>query len=395
MLRCIDGEHDRSARPRGRRLAVVAALPPAETAIAAYTVRHLQSDRWATSFYDANPGPRPAAPAGLLPSARVLPADVLRAALDRGHHATVVHVLGNSGHHVKVLDAIMRTRSIPGVRRLAYLHEANLTSAFRTWLGDRLHDLPDAEPAAGGVAWIRRAIAELPDMGRCLRFLAERTDLDGLIVNSVACRDLIVTALGSLAARFAIDVALLPVGPIDAGATRPPGPGDELLIGTFGIAGDGKRLECLAQSVARLARRRPARLVMAGWNTAQYARRTGLDSMRCVQVCDQPADDDLRRLMRQVHVAVQLRETTHGESSAAVAELLAAGTPLVVTGAGSFAELPAEVVSFVAADCPPEALAEVIEAAAARRVAPPDLERILAGLSPDAFARTFAEIVAA
>ena len=395
MLRCIDGEHERSARPRGRRLAVVAALPPAETAIAAYTVRHLQSDRWATSFYDANPGPRPAAPAGLLPSSRVLPADVLRAALDRGHHAAVVHVLGNSGHHVKVLDAIMRTRSIPGVRRLAYLHEANLTSAFRTWLGDRLHDLPDAEPAAGGAAWIRRAIAELPDMGRCLRFLAERTDLDGLIVNSVACRDLIVTALGSLAARFAIDVALLPVGPIDAGATRPPGPGDELLIGTFGIAGDGKRLECLAQSVARLARRRPARLVMAGWNTAQYARRTGLDSMRCVQVCDKPADDDLRRLMRQVHVAVQLRETTHGESSAAVAELLAAGTPLVVTGAGSFAELPAEVVSFVAADCPPEALAEVIEAAAARRVGAGDLARILAGFSPEAFARRFADIVAA
>lgn len=397
MLRLIDGDAGRPARPRphGRRLAVVAALPPAETAIAAYTIRHLQSARWTTSFYDANSGPRPAAPAGLLPSSRVLPAEVLRAALDRGHHGTVVHVLGNSAHHVKVLDAIVRTRSIPGVRRLAYLHEANLTAAFRTWLGVCFDDLPAAEPSGGGAAWIRRSIARLPDMGRCLRFLAERTDLHGLIVNSAACRDLVVAAIGGLANRWSIDVALLPVGPIDAAATRRPDPDDELVVGTFGIAGDGKRLECLARSVALLARRRPARLVMAGWNMARYARRTGIDRLRCVQVCDKPDDDELRRLMRTVHVAAQLRETTHGESSAAVAELLAAGTPLVVTGEGSFAELPPEVVSFVAADCSPETLAEAIEAAAERRMAAADLARILADRSPEAFARRFAEIVAA
>lgn len=397
MLRLIDGAAGRPARPRphGRRLAVVAALPPAETAIAAYTIRHLQSDRWATSFYDANPGPRLAAPAGLLPSSRVLPAEVLRAALDRGHHATVVHVLGNSGHHAKVLNALVHTRSIRGVRRLAYLHEANLTAAFHDWLGDGFHRLPDAEPAAGGAAWVRRAIADLPDMGRCLRFLAERTDLDGVIVNSAACRDLIATAMGHLAHRWTIDVALLPVGPIDAAATRRPGTDDELVVGTFGIAGDGKRLECLARSVALLARRRPARLVMAGWNVACYARRTGIDRLRCVQVCDKPDDDELRRLMRTVHVAAQLRETTHGESSAAVAELLAAGTPLVVTGEGSFAELPPEIVSSVAADCPPATLAEALEAAAERRMAAADLARILADRSPEAFARRFAEIVAA
>jgi len=395
MLRLIDGEHGRPARPRGRRLAVVAALPPAETAVAAYTVRHLQSDRWATSFYDANPGPRPAAPAGLLPSSRVLPAEVLRAALDRGHHQTVVHVLGNSGHHVKVLDAILWARSIPGVRQLAYLHEANLSSAFRDWLGDRFHDLPDPEPSAGGAAWIRRAIAELPDMGRCLRFLAERTDLDGLVVNSAACRDLIVAAVGHLADRWTIDVAVLPVGPIAATAKGPPASCDELVVGTFGMAGDGKRLECLARSVSLMARRRPARLVMAGWNVACYARRTGLDTLRCVQIHDNPDDDELRRLMREVHVAAQLRETTHGESSAAVAELLAAGTPLVVTGEGSFAELPPEAVSFVAADCPPEVLADAIEAAAARRLSDADLARILADFSPEAFTRRFADIVAA
>jgi glycosyltransferase involved in cell wall biosynthesis len=396
MLQCLDGPRDdQRARSRQPRLAVVAALPPAETAIAAYTLRHLQSDRWTTSFYDANPGPRVAAPDGLRSSSRVLPVEVLRPALDRGRHSTVVHVLGNSEHHVKVLEAIAHTRAIPGVRRLAYLHEANLTVAFRAWLGDRFHDLPAAEPSAGGAAWIQRAIADLPGMGRGLRFLAERTDLDGLIVNSAACRDMIATALGRLTERWTIDVALLPVGPIDPAAMRPPAPDDELVVGTFGIAGDGKRLECLARSVSLLARRRPARLVMAGWNMARYARRTGLDALPVVRIHDRPDDATLRRLMREVHVAVQLRETTQGESSAAVVELLAAGTPLVVTGEGSFAELPPELARFVTADCPPETLADAIEAAAARRVSPPDLERILAALSPEAFARRFAEIVAA
>lgn len=396
MLRFIDGRrHERPSCPPQPRLAVVAALPPARTAIATYTVRHLQSNRWTTAFYDANPGPRIAAPDGLLPSSRVLPVEVLRPALDRGRHAQVIHVLGNSEHHVKVLEALVQTRAIAGVRRLAYLHEANLTTAFRCWLGRRFSALPDAEPCAGGEPWIRRAIAALPGMGRCLRFLAERAELDGLIVNSAACRDLIVSAVGGLAARWTIDVALLPVGPIDAVSTSPPGPTDELVVGTFGIAGDGKRLECLARSVSLLARRRPARLVMAGWNMAEYARRTGLDSLPVVHVHDRPDDAEIRRLMRTVHVAAQLRETTHGESSAAVAQLLAGGTPLVVTGEGSFAELPSELATFVAADCPPEVLADALEAAAGRRVGGPDLERILGPLAPEAFTRRFAEIVAA
>lgn len=397
MMERIDGTAAGRQRPRMNRgrLAVVAALPPARTAIAAYTLRHLQSDRWRTDFYDANPGPRVAAPAGLAAGARVLPVEVLRPALDRGRHATVIHVLGNSEHHVKVLEAMMQTRSVAGVRRLAYLHEANLGSAFRAWLGGALDSLPAADPAAGGPAWIRRAIAEFPAMGRCLRFLAERAELDGLIVNSAACRDLVTAATGGLADRWTIDVALLPIAKADADPPHGPRLADTLTVGTFGIAGDGKRIECLARSVAHLARRRPVRLVLAGWNMADYARRIGIASLPFVDVHDQPDDDEMRRLMRSVDVAVQLRETTHGESSAAVVELLAGGTPLVVTGEGSFAELPPRLVTFVPADCPPEPLAEAIERAAASRVAGPELAAILAPLSAEAFARRFAEIIAA
>jgi hypothetical protein len=56
----------------------------------------------------------------------------------------------------------------------------------------------------------------------------------------------------------------------------------------------------------------------------------------------------------------------------------------VVTGEGSFAELPQELATFVAADCTPSALADAIETAAGRRIDDVTLARIVASLSPKA-----------
>jgi glycosyltransferase involved in cell wall biosynthesis len=384
-----------AARPAAgpRRLAVVAALPPSRTAIAGYTVRHLQPETWRTDLFDANPGPTVAAPAGLRPTSRVLPVEVLRPAIDRGRHAAIVYVLGNSPHHAKVLESLVQSRRSGG-RRLAYLHEALLAAAFRQWLGDDYRLLPEADSTPSS-AWTRRVLGSTPDIGRCLRFLVERAELDGVIVNSTACRDLVRDALGSLADHWTIDVAFHPVVPTMPPAGRRVADDGVLRIGTFGVGGDGKRLECVARSVAVIARRRPARLVIAGWDVATYCRRTGIASLRHVEVHDGPGDGRMLELMAGVDVAVQLRDTTHGESSGAVAQLLALGAPLVVTDEGSFSELPRELATFVAVDCDPDALAVAIEAAAARRVAPDRLAAVLAGLSPQAFDERLDAILAA
>ena len=98
--------------------------------------------------------------------------------------------------------------------------------------------------------------------------------------------------------------------------------------------------------------------------------------------------------MAGVDVAVQLRSPTFGESSGVVNQLLAVGTPLVVTGEGSFADLPADVASFVAADCPPADLASAIEAAAARRITAVRHAEILATRSAATFAARLAALVA-
>jgi glycosyltransferase involved in cell wall biosynthesis len=405
VLRLIGRQRPHDSRPAPAavvpakpRLAVIAALPPARTGIAPYTLRHLQGQAWETCFYEAGVEPRVAIPAGLQAGNRVLPAEVYQAAALRGRHDAAIFVLGNSAHHTKVLDALMRSRGTPP-RRLAYLHEAALESLFRSWLGPDADRLPDPPPAPAAAPWIRRALAANPTLARCLRLLVERGELDGLIVNSVACRDLIVQAAGGLADALPIEVVHLPISDT-AGEHGGPDPGreraaaGELRIGSFGLAGDTKRLDVLARALTILRRRRPARLLIAGWEARAYCRRTGIDRVTGVEVVDAPDDESLADLMRGVDVAVQLRQPTFGESSGVVNQLLWLGTPLVTTDEGSFAELPAEVASFVTADCPPVELAAAVESAAGRRI---DVDRralIMAARSAAACAARIAEILA-
>jgi glycosyltransferase involved in cell wall biosynthesis len=388
-----------TAAPRAKpRLAVIAALPPARTGIAPYSLRYLQGDAWETCFYEAGDAPRLAVPAGVRAGNRVLPAEVFPAAALRSRHDTAIFVLGNSSHHVGVLDALMRSRGTPP-RRLAHLHEAALESLFWAWLGPNVARLPSPAltPAA---AWIRRSLAAKPALASCLRLLVERGELDGLIVNSTACRDLVLQALGDLARGLTIDVIHHPIADLpdrlrDPAVRGPIPAGNELRIGSFGLAGDTKRLDVVARAVTILRRRRPARLLVAGWEARNYCRRVGLAALAGVEVLDAPDDDVLISAMRSVDLAVQLRSPTFGESSGVVSQLLAIGTPLVVNDEGSFAELPNDVATLVAADCSPTDLATAIESAAGRRIAADRLTAIRAAWSAEAFAARLAEIVAA
>lgn len=391
-------------------VAVVAALPPARTGIAPYTLKHLQDDRWLTTFYEASPDARLAPQDGLRAETRVVPAEAFAAAAARGRHDAAIFVLGNSAHHAKVLDAVMASRGT-SPRRLAYLHEAALESLCKAWLGDAWLDglspgqpgpdaasatLPMPSAPASLPEWMARALAAKPTLAPCLRLIVERGEFDGLLVNSNACRDLVRGVLGPRAETLPIDVLHLPIDHTlksSPAITRPPGEGP-LRIGSFGMAGDTKRLDVLARAVASLRRRRPIQLVIAGWEARRGCRRLGL-ATDGVEILDGPDDDALLAAMRSVDVAVQLRSPTFGESSGVVNQLLSLATPLVVTGEGSFTELPPEITSFVAADCPPAELSTAIEAAAERRLTPERHREILASRSAEAFATRLAAILAA
>jgi glycosyltransferase involved in cell wall biosynthesis len=388
-------QHKRPRPPAVTRrcVAVVGALPPARTGIAARTLTHLQSPLWRSDFFDCNPGPTTLTPSGLLPGNRVLPVEVLRTVLDRGGHGTVVFVLGNSDHHVKAVEALIRTRGASATRRLAYLHEANLTVLLRAWLGSDWERLPAAAPPDAPPGWMRRTLAGTPAMATALRYLAEHGELDGVIVNSFACRDLVRTALGPLADRWSIDVALLPIEAAPPGAAAAAPEGSVVRVASFGLGAGGKGLDCVVQGVACLKRTRPARLTIAGWDVARHCRRTGIGRRDGVDVVDSPDDGTLLELMRGTDVAVQLRSVTHGESSGVVAQLLALGKQLVVNAEGSFAELPPELVTFVPVECTPDELARAIQTAATRRVDGATLNSILERLSPAAFTDRISDIL--
>lgn len=378
------------AVPAGE-IAVVGALPPARTAIAPYTLAYLQSASWRTDFFDASPGPAFAADHDLRPGNHVLPAEVLAPALARGRHDTLIFVLGNSAHHVKVLQAAMGTRLGCRQRRLAYLHEANLAVLLRSYLGPWFDDLPPALPAVNAEPWIQRALVATPAIGRGLRFLAETAGFDGLIVNSRACRDLIRAAVGPAADRWTIDVAFLPVVP--ASTPERSSATGALHVGTFGTGGDSKRLDLVARGLEILARTRPVRLTVAGWAAARHCHAAGIASLPFIEVHDAIDEDSLEDLMAAVDVAVQLRTPTHGESSGAVARLLGLGRQIVVTGEGSFTELPPALVTCVPADCEPAQLAAAIDAAADRRPDAATMRQALEPFSPQAFAARLAEVL--
>jgi len=280
-------------------------------------------------------------------------------------------VLGNSAHHVKVLQAAIGTRLGCRQRRLAYLHEANLVLLLRAYLGTRFYDLPPSSPVDGAKPWIRRALEAAPEIGSGLRFLAETAGFDGLIVNSHACRDLIRAALGPAADRWTIDVAFHPVVPASA-PDRSPATGP-LHVGTFGTGGDGKRLDLVARGLDILARTRPVRFTVAGWAAARHCQAVGIAALPFVEIHD--AIDDERLEER------------------AVARLLGLGKQVVVTDEGSFTELPSVLVMGVPADCEPPRLAAAIEAAASRRPDAVTVRQAVEPFSPQTFAARLAEVL--
>lgn len=395
VLADIEGRQA-AASPPGQavpRVAVVGALPPARTGVAAYTVRHLQNKCWQTTFYEANHCLRVAAQPDAH-EANVQPVEALPAALIRQRHDTAVFVLANSSHHTKVLDALLRTRDT-AARRLAYLHEAALEILFEAWLGADVNRLPRPTGLAATPTWIRRALAAKPLLGACLQFLLEHADLDGLIVNSAACRDLIRAALGDQSRHWTIDVAFLPIVPTAACSSDDAQPnGRPLRIGSFGMAGDTKHLDLLVQAARLLEQRRPIELTIAGWEARRFCRRLGISTRAGVTILESPDDHALEAAMRSVGVAIQLRSPTFGESSGVISQLLALRTPLVVTNEGSFAELPADLTRFVPAACSAEMLCDAIESAATLAVDESAWDKVLTAHTPEMFGARIAALLA-
>ena len=70
--------------------------------------------------------------------------------------------------------------------------------------------------------------------------------------------------------------------------------------------------------------------------------------------------DSYRSMISHTDIAIQLRDVSNGESSAAVTDCLAAGVVTVVTDIGSFSEIPDDVVVKVPRDITDQDLAGLV-----------------------------------
>jgi hypothetical protein len=113
--------------------------------------------------------------------------EVLRKAIDVGRYSKVLFVLANSAASLPVLKALMQTRLGCRPRRIAYLHDEDLTALFEEFLGTSL----------------------TTDAGYGLRFLVETGALDGVVVGSAAHCEALRATLGSSAERLSIEIAAL------------------------------------------------------------------------------------------------------------------------------------------------------------------------------------------
>ena len=146
-----------------------------------------------------------------------------------------------------------------------------------------------------------------------------------------------------------VPMAAWPTPPVDAVQVD-----GEPLFGTFGHLNVSKRIPQLLRAFARFREtHRDARLVLAGsadpaleldWRIEQ----AGIAD--AVVREDFVSEKRLWELLRRVDAAVLLRAPTMGETSGVAIRALSAGTPLVVSDVGSFAELPDDVALKVAPD---------------------------------------------
>ena len=143
--------------------------------------------------------------------------------------------------------------------------------------------------------------------------------------------------------------------------------GKQPLAATFGVSAPQKQGEKIIDAFARLASHRPdiefavvGRPVNSevGARYRSQAARLGIaDRIHFTGFVHQ---ESFRSWLRRATVAIQLRALMNGESSAAVADCLAAGVPTLVTDLGWARELPDSCVVRVPRDITAAALASEI-----------------------------------
>ena len=349
-LAAYDAVPVRSRRSRRGpfRVAFVSPLPPQPGGVAAYSARLLTALRRrcvVDAFVDGPPHQRENVLAAVAGGARAL-ATLERLEALHGRYDAVVYNLGNSEFHTGALAMLGRR---PGV---VLAHDVRLTNLYRfaPW------QHPDAAPG-GFEASLRRMYgddASAADVDRWDLLMAR----DAIAASTrFATTSTFAADLARLDARpeHRHRVVALPFAVSDGSLDGLPSPSmGPFVVASFGVLNPLKQGTRLVDAVAALGRD-DVRLAFVGPASAVEVAAIGAAASAAgvakrVELTGQVDDDEYRRRLASATVAVQLRASTNGESSAAVGDCLAAGLPTIVTDIGAARALPADAVVRVPAD---------------------------------------------
>jgi glycosyltransferase involved in cell wall biosynthesis len=344
-VRHLPRHRPRRARPR---IAFVSPLPPQRSGVADYSrrlLRELVRLVDVDAFVDVRYGPSEA-PRGV--SLRRLHVFEQAEAARGGYDATVV-CLGNSEHHAEALALLTRRPAV------VLAHEVRLTGLYAWSALER----PDLEPRSFWEALDSMYPDRLPpELGRSGWLNFPEYDRYGVLMAREAIarstRYLVHSSYAATLARLeaAVDdtskIAVVPFGFPDPTDSAPP---RDALVATFGLVAPVKQTAKIVEAFALVAEQRPdAVLAVVGPSVSteetkrirEAAARRGVSER--VRVTGDLPPERFRSWLKRTTVAVELRATSNGESSASVADCLAAGVPTIATAVGSTRELPTNCI---------------------------------------------------
>lgn len=281
-----------------------------------------------------------------------------------GGYDAVLLAIGNSEFHAGALKLLRRQQ----VRAHVLTHDVQLSGLY-------VHGLSRGAVPDGLEAAVRQAY---PSLAPDLRFdgnLFEAMDRAGVrMVRDVArlAESVIVNsefaaeeARADAAPEWSDRVQLCPFA--YPPAVKREGTSMVLnLLCSFGVVHPIKRPSALVEALPLLSHHRPnARIALVGPISEDL--REELEALaESVGVRDQLSitgevtDEEYEAWLERASAAVQLREQSNGESSAAVADCVAHGLPTLVSSVGPQSELP-NFVAKVAPDAPADELALALE----------------------------------
>ncbi len=350
----LRGFADRWLPARGeRRLCAVSALPPASTGIAHCTLATYARAPYPVDIFSPQGAPR--ADVGRV---QIFDLDRLSSVRETRAYAAEVFTIGNSDHNLPTYAALCE-RPRRGPPRFAHLHEPcliDLVRAYAAATGRGHFDLLRAAYGARMEGHAYEALAGAGVLGPKALFAG--VPIAGFLVNSRAARDLLLRDWPSLDPRQ-VHVLFHPVFP-PAPVARTPR--ETLRLGSFGIPSAYKHTPLLVDAFQLFRERseRPVELWLVGFHATEFAHRHGFADAPGLVIVDAPNDRAFEEAMANVDLAVQLREQNLGESSGAVAQLLAQGTPVIASNLGSFVEF-GEAIAKAPESLTAQTLSELIE----------------------------------